>query len=784
MEKNTSQIEQEDQLLTSDTSDKASVFYDLSLLSMKRPGAVLAVGYGNPLKAVVRISNESNVHPLFTTGTDDKSRAFTFGGIASVVSMAKKFDERLFTNEFSILQAAKECKARTILCASSVKPTPLLARECARQDILLLIPWTGDKSLNLWEKYGQGVPARISEIPEVEWRKCARCGFTHDNNQVIQNGFKCPTCGKLLRLTSEERMAITFDEGSIDEWDIDVEETNALDFPDFDSVIERNRNRSGHDEGVRTGRAKIKGIPVAFGIMEPSFMMGSMGHVVGEKLSRMFERAIEERLCVVIFSASGGARMQEGLSSLMQMAKVSAAARAHSDAGLLFISVLCDPTTGGVTASFATLGDILIAEPCALIGFAGRRVIQDTIKQALPDDFQSAEFALNHGLIDMIVERDKMRDVLAQILAIHSNAPSYKEKPVPSSTEEFIAGEIANKNFEIETCDESQTSSDLPETAAEGRNDTFSIIAKGLSGFAQNLGQAVFEQTNKASMWWTIRNKGVADYPNVKQSVDKGNENNLAWQSVQLARNVKRPTAKFYIDVLVDDFIELHGDRMFSDDGAIIGGIGVMGGRPVTVIGIEKGSDLKQKIARNFGCPQPEGYRKAVRLMSQAQKFRRPVVCLVDTQGAYCGKEAEERGMGGAIAESLSFMSQLDIPVVSVVIGEGGSGGALALAVANKVAMQENAIYSVLSPEGFASILWKDGSRAPEAAEVMKLSAPDALAMNIIEEIVPEGTAPAHENPEQAAAALWLYITNSLDELCELDPEELKAQRYERFRKF
>lgn len=173
-----------------------------------------------------------------------------------------------------------------------------------------------------------------------------------------------------------------------------------------------------------------------------------------------------------------------------------------------------------------------------------------------------------------------------------------------------------------------------------------------------------------------------------------------------------------------------------------------------------------------------------MRLMSQAEKFGRPIVCLVDTQGAYCGKEAEERGMGGAIAESLAFMSQLNVPVVSVVIGEGGSGGALALAVANKVAMQENAIYSVLSPEGFASILWKDGARAPEAAEVMKLSAPDALSMNMIEDIIPEGTAPAHENPEQAAAALWLYITNSLDELCELNAEELKEQRYERFRKF
>lgn len=765
------------QSIQEDSYDKPSVFYDLNMLSIKRPGPVLAIGFGNPLKAVVRSAVDSNVHPLYTTGTDDKARAFAFSGSATVVSLGKKFDERLFSNDFAVLQAAKECNARTILCASNVQPSQLLIQECVRNNILLLTPWSGDKSLKLWEK--PECDADVSELEEIEWRKCAHCGFTHDNNQVIRNSFKCPTCGKLVRLTSEERMALTFDENSVEEWDTDVNETNALDFPEFDSVIDRARARSGYEEGIRTGQAKIEGIPVAFGIMEPSFMMGSMGHVVGEKLARMFEKATEKHLPVVVFSTSGGARMQEGLSSLMQMAKVSAAVRAHSDAGLLYISVLCDPTTGGVTASFATLGDIMIAEPGAIIGFAGRRVIQDTIKQALPDDFQSAEFALSHGLIDMIVERDELRFVLGQILSMHS-PEAFKKSKAAISVEDSISEKL--ENIQKESSDASSGSNN--DVILESKNDAFSVIAKGLAGFAQNLGQAVTEQTNKASLWWAIRNKGVADYPFIKQSVDKGEDSNLAWQSVQLARNVKRPTAKFYIDVLVDDFVEFHGDRMFSDDGAIIGGIGEIGGRPVTVIGIEKGSDLKDKIARNFGCPQPEGYRKAMRLMSQAEKFGRPIVCLVDTQGAYCGKEAEERGMGGAIAESLAFMSQLDVPVISVVIGEGGSGGALALAVANKVAMQENAIYSVLSPEGFASILWKDGTRAPEAAEVMKLSAPDALSMNMIEDIIPEGTAPAHENPDQAAAALWLYIANSLDELCDLDAEELKEQRYERFRKF
>lgn len=760
--------------------DKPNVFYDLNMLSTKRPGAVLIVGYGNPLKAVVKAATEANVHPLFTTGTDDKLRAFTFGGLASVVSMGKKFDDRLFSNEYAIIKAAEECDARTILCSSNAIPSSLLARICENEGILLLVPWTSDKSLKLWEKAEAPISSDDDgEMNPIEWRKCAACGFTHDNDQVIGNDFKCPTCGKLARLSSEERIVLTFDEGSVEEWDLDVDQTNALDFPEFESVIDKAKSRSGHDEGVRTGRAKIKGLPVAFGVMEPSFLMGSMGHVVGEKLTRMFERATEENLPVVVFSTSGGARMQEGLSSLMQMAKVSSAVKAHSDAGLLYISVLCDPTTGGVTASFATLGDIIVAEPGAIIGFAGRRVIQDTIKQALPDDFQSSEFALQHGLIDMIVDRDQMRSTLAKILIMHSNDVS-----VTAPTVQIFSESVAAEKADNVRANALSAEADENEVILEERNDAFSVITKGLMGFAQNLGQAVSEQTNKASLWWAIRNKGVADYPYLRQSVDKGTDENLAWQSVQLARNVKRPTSKFYIDVLFDEFIELHGDRMFSDDGAIIGGIGILGGRTITVIGIEKGSDLKEKIDRNFGCPQPEGYRKAMRLMDQAQKFGRPIVCFVDTQGAYCGKEAEERGMGGAIAENLAFMSDLDVPVISVVIGEGGSGGALALAVANKVAMQENAIYSVLSPEGFASILWKDGSRAPEAAEVMRLSAPDALSMDIIEDVIPEGTAPAHENPEQAAAAMWLYLTNSLDEMNAMNPEELKKQRYERFRKF
>ena len=772
--------------------EQPSVVYNLDNLSTRRPGAVLVAGYGNPLKMTVRAAVSAQVQPLFTTATDDKLRAFAFGGSAKPVSIGAKFDARLFENEYAILKAAEECEARTILCASNVKPSDILAEECIRQGILLLVPLPEDKSMKIWERattkgIGNDIERAAETLQPIDWRKCAHCGFTNDNRLVEAAGYICPTCGKLARLTSDERIAMTFDEGSVDEWFSDTEETNALEFPDFDAILDRNRKRSGYDEGVRCGSARVKGHPLAFGIMEPSFMMGSMGHVVGEKLARTFERATEEGLPVVVFSASGGARMQEGLASLMQMAKVSAAVQAHSDAGLLYISVLTDPTTGGVTASFATLGDVIIAEPGANIGFAGRRVIQDTIKQALPDDFQTAEFALEHGLIDAIVERDELRNAIAQLIRLHGDGKHPTSYVESSAAEEAAADAKAAKEAE-EATEEGKQPIVLPEaiqniTGVEALPSSLDNIARGLADFGNMLGQAFTEQADKAGLWWALRNKGVADMPHLKES-QQGDPSNRAWSSVQLARNVHRPTSKFYIDTMFDEFVELHGDRSYADDGAIIGGIGRIGDHVVTVIAEEKGSDLKEKIARNFGCPQPEGYRKSMRLMREAEKFGRPIVCFVDTQGAFCGKEAEERGMGNAIAESLALMSSLSVPVISVVLGEGGSGGALALAVANKVAMQENAVYSVLSPEGFASILWKDGSRAPEAAEVMKMSAQDALEMGMIEDIIPEGQGPAHENPQQAAAAVWLYVKDSLDELAAKQPEELKQQRYDRFRKF
>ena len=244
----------------------------------------------------------------------------------------------------------------------------------------------------------------------------------------------------------------------------------------------------------------------------------------------------------------------------------------------------------------------------------------------------------------------------------------------------------------------------------------------------------------------------------------------------------KRPAGD-YIRELFPDFIEFHGDRLYGDDAAIIGGIASFDGTPVTVIAEAKGADTKENIRRNFGMPSPEGYRKALRLMKQAEKFHRPVICLVDTPGAFCGMEAEERGQGEAIARNLYEMSSLKTPVLTIVISEGGSGGALALAVADEVWMMQNAIYSILSPEGFASILWKDGKRAPEAAEVMKLTARDLKELGIVEEIVAEPEEFTVETLPAVCGDLRRKIQKFMGKYAELDAEELVEKRYRRFRK-
>ena len=256
-----------------------------------------------------------------------------------------------------------------------------------------------------------------------------------------------------------------------------------------------------------------------------------------------------------------------------------------------------------------------------------------------------------------------------------------------------------------------------------------------------------------------------------------------AWDKVVIARHKDRPTGAFYIENIFSDFIELHGDRHFGDDNAVIGGIGFLEGIPVTIIAITKGANTKENIERNFGMPKPEGYRKALRLMKEAEKFNRTVICFVDTPGAFCGVDAEERGQGEAIAKNLLEMSRLKTPIITVLLGEGGSGGALALAVADRILMLEHSIYSILSPEGFASILWKDGSKAKEAAEVMKITAQDLIDYNIVDKVIKEPNGGAHKNPLKMASAIKRELVEEVYSLRFKDRKELLVHRYDKFRK-
>lgn len=254
------------------------------------------------------------------------------------------------------------------------------------------------------------------------------------------------------------------------------------------------------------------------------------------------------------------------------------------------------------------------------------------------------------------------------------------------------------------------------------------------------------------------------------------------WQKVKIARCQERPTTIEYIENIVDNFIEFHGDRLYSDDESIIGGIGLLDNKPITIIGHQKGRDTKENIKRNFGMPHPEGYRKALRLMKQAEKFKRPIITLINTSGAFCGIGAEERGQGEAIAKNLLEMSKLSVPIIAIVIGEGGSGGALALGVGDKVAMLEHSIYSVISPEGLATILWKDSSLSKDAAEVMKLTADDLLKLNVIDDIIKEPAGGAHKDLRVMSENIKDYLIKTLDELKNLKTTVLLDKRYDKIR--
>jgi acetyl-CoA carboxylase carboxyl transferase beta subunit/acetyl-CoA carboxylase carboxyl transferase alpha subunit len=519
---------------------------------------------------------------------------------------------------------------------------------------------------------------------------------------VFQGYRVCDVCGHHFQLSARARIQQLVDAGTFREVNSSLASVDPLSFTDrlsYRKRLEEARKKTGVTEAAVTGTCRMGGTPAVLVVLDFEFLGGSMGSVVGEKITLAFELAARRRLPIVTVSTSGGARMQEGMLSLVQMAKTAAAARRLHEARQPFISVLADPTTGGIYASFASLGDVIIAEPKALIGFAGPRVVEQTMHQPLPVQSHRAEFLLEHGAIDLVVERPLLRDRLIALLTMlcRRNRPNF-------------------------------------------------VVAEDLGPPAPP----------------------AAPRP--------------AWEIVQLARRSDRPTSMDHVLAMTRDFIELHGDRVGGDDPAMRVGVANLSGRPVAIIAEERGPGTADDPTRG-GRPLPSGYRKALRMMGLANKFGLPLLTFIDTPGAYAGVEADEEGLARVLAECLSYMSGIGTQTVAAVVGEGGSGGALALGVADRVLMMENAIYSVISPEGAAAILYHDATRAQEVASALRITAADCKSLGVVDDVVPEPDGGAHRDPAQASQLLQHAIFQALVDLQRVPLRKTMKARYQKFRR-
>ncbi len=548
--------------------------------------------------------------------------------------------------------------------------------------------------------------------PDAEWIRCVSCRALTYGKRYERELRVCPSCGFHGRIDSGLRARQLLDPGSAGELEVAATVEDPLDFADLRPYADRHAEavaRTGRRSGVLAVRGTIDGHPVVLAVMDFAFLGGSLGAAEGETITAAAEAALAERRPLIVVTASGGARMQEGALSLMQMAKTSNAFAALDEAGLLTVTVVTDPTYGGVAASFATLSDVVLAEPGARMGFAGPRVIQQTIRQELPEAFQTAEFLLAHGLVDRVVRRGELRQTLARLVAMSRD----------------------------------------------------------------NDGAPPAEPDDHVTAYWT--EPGLLPGEVVERAPQ---------ETVGLARMPHRPTALDHAAHWLDGFIELHGDRAGADCPAVVGGLGWLAGRPIVLVGHQKGHTTTELVRRRFGMPSPAGFRKAGRLFRLAAKLGLPVVTLIDTPGAHPGLEAEEQGQAIAVAESLRLMGRLPVPVVAVVTGEGGSGGALALGVADRVLMCANALYSVISPEGCAAILWKRPDAAGAAARALRISAADLLRLGVVDGVVPEPEGGAHTDPAAAAELVHRAVAAAVAELADRKPEELLRHRFQRFREF
>ena len=509
----------------------------------------------------------------------------------------------------------------------------------------------------------------------------------------------CPFCRFHYTVTARERIELLVDKETFKENYKYVKTVEPLSFSRrnrYRKFLEQDQNRTGLTEAAVAGKCRIGDVETMLIVLDFGFMGGTMGSVVGEKVSMAFENAARRGIPAVAVVSGGGVRIQEGVLSLMQMAKTVTAANRLRDEEVPFIVVLANPSTGQAYASFANLADVILAEPGSLIGLSPLRTLREVSKMPLPLDAHTAEAHVGHGLLDNVVDRENLQPRIASILQI-----------------------------------------------------------------------------------LTAQKQGKSNHKNLLKSEPEECDEVEPWEAMTAARNSERPQASSYFRSILDPFIELRGDRLNSDDRSVVTGIGFMDGLAVAVIGQQRRPLVEGERYHVF----PDGLRKAQRLIDLASRFKLPLVTLIDTQGADPGLEAEEQGIGNAIARTLSSMLTVPTPMVSVVIGEGGSEGALALGLSDRILMQQFAIYSPISVNHTLGAAHHDHMLDREAAEALMLTAHDCLELGIADEVVPEPDGGSHVDPHEASAVLQTAILANLYQLSKMSEGKLLKRRYKKFRR-
>ena len=549
--------------------------------------------------------------------------------------------------------------------------------------------------VHLFGRDGESDRAHLSAVHD----RCLFCEEPISDSPSYLTYKVCPFCRFHYTVTARQRIELLADRGTFKESHKYLSSVAPISFSRrgrYRKLLSQDQNRTGLTEAAVTGRCRIDDLEIVLIVLDFGFMGGTMGSVVGEKVATALETAARRGLPAVAVISGGGVRVQEGVLSLMQMAKTVTAANRLRDENSPFVAVLANPSTGQAYASFANLADVILAEPGSLIGLSPLRTLREVSKTPLPLDAHTAEAHVGHGLLDNVVDRENLQPRIASILQI-----------------------------------------------------------------------------------LTAQKHGKSNHKNLLKSEPEECDEVEPWEAMTAARNSERPQASSYFRSILDPFIELRGDRLNSDDRSVVTGIGFMDGLAVAVIGQQRRTLVEGERYHVF----PDGLRKAQRLIDLASRFKLPLVTLIDTQGADPGLEAEEQGIGNAIARTLSSMLTVPTPMVSVVIGEGGSEGALALGLSDRILMQQFAIYSPISVNHTLGAAHHDHMLDREAAEALMLTAHDCLELGIADEVVPEPDGGSHVDPHEASAVLQTAILTNIFQLSKMSEGKLLKRRYKKFRR-